>query len=104
MERVVLLNEVVEEAHALTLHVWPCADAWAAWRRDATGAPPAAAATAVPLLQRAQVAALLGTDASKDVRQRLAGRRASAATGVRHAYGVVRSPYGAACEVRTRCG
>ncbi len=93
------VSELAWELDAVSLCVWPCAEAWAAWRRSAGGA---SAGAAVSLLQRAQVASLLGTQESRDVRSRLSGRRASsnAAAGVRLQRGTVRSPYSAACEVR----
>jgi hypothetical protein len=85
VERIVLTHDVnFEPGGGVTFQMWSSAAAWAGWRSAVGGrAGAAGSGAAISLLQRAQVAALLGNDKSKDVRARLSSRHASSAAGVR---------------------
>ncbi|PNH00969.1 Ankyrin-2 [Tetrabaena socialis] len=74
---IVHVEDVVVDARGVTLHAWSPPDCWRRWAAAAAGG----GGSMPSLLTRAQVAAVLGNDASKDLRRRLDARRAVAAAG-----------------------
>ena len=100
------VRDLLIEPHSITFYLYNCGSAWAAWRRSAEEKEiaflrkkgggggkglPTFQTGPVPMLQRAQVAAVMGNDESKALRSRMAGRQ--------YQPGVISSAHGSACRV-----
>ncbi|GLI62681.1 hypothetical protein VaNZ11_005357, partial [Volvox africanus] len=75
VSKIVHPRDVVIDAHFVSLQVWDSEVVWRNWHVAAVGP---AGAYMPTLLRRAQIAAVLGNDTSKDLRRRLEQRRSAA--------------------------